>query len=360
LQIDLPAQFGEIAVLTTPPGAEVSVDGQARGTTPATLELTAVSHMIDIRLSGYAAERAELTPRPGFPQKLERILLSQNESSGGGFAPLIKTSVGQELKLVPGGQFTMGSSRRESDRGANEVLRPVSLSRAFYLGTREVTNGEFRMLNPEHDSGAFNELSLNDDDQPAVNVTWEDAARYLNSLSVKDGLQPVYEETAGGWAPVRPLRNGYRLPTEAEWEWAARFLGQEKGLLYPWGEGNSPPDRSGNYADVTAAKILPTVLVSYDDGQPVTAPVGTFPANGSGFFDFGGNAAEWVQDFYSGDVLESDVRVEDPLGPDVGGLHVVRGSSWRSATVRELRVAQRGSGLDKRQDVGFRIARNLQ
>jgi formylglycine-generating enzyme required for sulfatase activity len=360
LQIDLPPQFGEIAVLTTPPGAEVSVDGQVRGTTPATLELTAVSHTIDIRLAGYAAERAELTPRPGFPQKLERILLSQNESSGGGFAPLIKTGAGQELKLVPGGQFTMGSSRREQDRGANEVLRPVSLPRAFYLGTREVTNAEFRMLNPEHDSGEFNGHSLNDDDQPAVNVTWEEAARYLNALSVQDGLQPVYEEGASGWTAVRPLRNGYRLPTEAEWEWAARFLGQEKGLHYPWGEGNSPPDRSGNYADVTAAKILPTVLVSYDDGHPVTAPVGTFPANDSGFFDFGGNAAEWVQDFYSGDVLASDVRVEDPLGPDAGGLHVVRGSSWRSATVRDLRVAQRGSGLDRRQDVGFRIARNLQ
>jgi len=360
LQIDLPPQVGEIAVVSTPPGAEVWVDGVRRGSTPATLELTTVSHTIDIRLEGYATERAELTPRPGFPQKLERTLLAQNEASGGGFAALARTSLGQELKLVPGGQFTMGSSRREIRRRANEVLRPVRLTKAFYLGTREVTNAEFRAVNPEHDSGQFEGHSLNGDDQPAVNVTWDEAARYLNSLSVKDGLQPVYEETTNGWIPVQPLRNGYRLPTEAEWEWAARFLGQEVGLLYPWGSEIPPPDLSGNYADVTAAKILTTTLVTYNDGQPVSAPVGTYPPNGAGFFDLGGNVAEWVQDFYVGDLLETTVRVDDPLGPDAAGLHVVRGSSWRSATVTDLRVAQRGSGLDRRQDVGFRMARNLQ
>jgi len=360
LQIDLPPQYGEIAVVTTPPGAEVWVDGEARGSTPATLELTAMSHTIHIRLEGFATERAELTPRPGFPQKLERTLLAQNESSGGGFSALAKTSLGQELKLVPGGQFTMGSSRREIGRRANEVLRPVRLTKAFYLGTREVTNAEFRAINPDHDSGVFEGHSLNGDDQPAVNVTWEEAAQYLNLLSVKDGLQPVYEETTNGWRPVQPLRNGYRLPTEAEWEWAARFLGQEAGLLYPWGSDMPPPDLSGNYADVTAAQIMPTTLVTYDDGQPVSAPVGTYPANGSGFFDLGGNVAEWVQDFYVGDALETTVRVDDPLGPEAAGLHVVRGSSWRSATVTDLRVAQRGSGLDERQDVGFRVARNLQ
>ena len=73
--------------------------------------------------------------------------------------------------------------------------------------------------------------------------------QYLNWLSIKDGLQPVYEERAGGWAPVRPLRSGYRLPTEAEWEWAARFAGQQAGLLYPWGADLPPPDRAGNFAD---------------------------------------------------------------------------------------------------------------
>jgi formylglycine-generating enzyme required for sulfatase activity len=360
LLVELTPQYGEIAVSSTPPGAAIWVDGQQRGVTPATLELTAVSHAIEIRQQGFAVERAELTPRPGFPQNLERTLVGLDESSGGGFAPVQRTSLGHELKLTPGGQFTMGSSRREVGRRSNEALRPVRVTRAFYLGTREVTNAEFRAFQPDHDSGEVNGHSLSGADQPVVDVSWDEAVQFLNWLSVKDGLQPVYEQQAGTWFAVRPLRNGYRLPTEAEWEWAARFLGQERGLLYPWGDQMPPPDRSGNYADVTAADILPTTLVTYNDGQPVSAPVGSYSPTAHGIFDLGGNVAEWVQDYYAPDSLETTERIDDPLGPDSGSLHIIRGASWRSATVTDLRLAARGSGLDGRQDVGFRIARNLQ
>jgi formylglycine-generating enzyme required for sulfatase activity len=228
------------------------------------------------------------------------------------------------------------------------------------LGAREVTNAEFRAFKPEHDSGGFDGESLNGDDQPVVNVGWDEAAQYLNWLSVKDGLQPVYEPQDGGWAPVVPLRNGYRLPTDAEWEWAARFAGQSAGLHYPWGTEIPPPDRSGNYADVSAARLLPSTLVTYDDGYPVSAPAGSFDPNSYGIFDLGGNVAEWVQDVYTLDLLETTERTDDPLGPATGPLHVVRGASWRSATARDLRLAARASGSDGRDDLGFRIARNLQ
>ena len=359
LQIDLTPQYGDIEITSTPP-ADVWVDGERRGSTPLKLALTSVGHAIEVRAEGFASERAELTPRPGFPQKLDVTLTRLDQVSGGGFASQLRTSERQELKLVPAGQFTMGSSRREVGRRSNEPLRPVRITRAFYLGAREVTNAELRAFRPEHDSGAFEGESLNGDEQPAVNVSWDDAAEYLNWLSVKDGLQPVYEEQPGGWAPVLPLRNGYRLPTDAEWEWAARFAGQTAGLLYPWGTALPPPDRSGNYADVSATQKLRTVMVTYDDGFVVSAPAGSYDPNGYGIYDLGGNVAEWVQDFYSPDVLETTERVDDPLGPDSGQLHVVRGASWRSATVTDLRLAARGSGLDGREDLGFRIARNLQ
>jgi formylglycine-generating enzyme required for sulfatase activity len=360
LEIELTPQYGAIAVASTPANAEVWVDGERRGVTPTTLELTAVSHAIEIRQSGFAVERAALTPRPGYPQKLERTLVALNETSGGGFAQSLRTAAGQELKLLPAGQFTMGSSRREVGRRSNEMLRPVRVTRAFYLGTREITNREFRAFKPDHDSGEFGGHSLNGDEQPVANVAWHEVAQYLNWLSVKDGLQPVYEQQANGWAAVLPLRNGYRLPSEAEWEWAARFAGQETGLLYPWGAELPPPDRSGNYADVTAADILPTTLVTYNDGEPVAAPVGRYSANAYGIFDLGGNVAEWVHDFYVPDVVETTERVDDPLGPPSGRVHVVRGASWRSATVTDLRLAARGSGVDGRDDVGFRVARSLQ
>jgi formylglycine-generating enzyme required for sulfatase activity len=360
VEIELTAQYGDIEVTSAPP-ADVWVDGERRGSTPVMLSLTAISHAIEVRRDGFAVERSTLTPRPGFPQKLEVTLTQLDQASGGGFASVLRTADRQELRLVPAGQFVMGSSRREPQRRANEPLRPVRLTHAFYLGAREVTNAEFRAFRPDHDSGAFEGRSLNDDDQPVVNVSWEDAVLYLNSLSIKDGLQPVYEQGPTGWAAVRPLRNGYRLPTDAEWEWAARFAGQTQGLMYPWGDALPPPDRSGNYADVQAAQVLTTrTLVTYDDGHAVSAPVASYDANSYGIFDLGGNVAEWVQDFYSPDLLESQAVAEDPLGPENGQLHVVRGASWRSSLVTDLRLAARGSGSDGREDLGFRIARNLQ
>jgi len=209
-------------------------------------------------------------------------------------------------------------------------------------------------------AGAFAGQSLDGDDQPVVNVGWEDVAKFLNALSIRDGLQPVYEERQGVWTAMRPLRSGYRLPTEAEWEWAARFAGQSAGLFYPWGSELPPPDRSGNYADLSAAEILPTTLVTYTDGYAVSAPVARFDPNAYGIFDLGGNVAEWVQDFYAIDAVEATERVDDPLGPEVGRFHAVRGASWRSATITDLRVASRGYGAEPREDVGFRLARNLQ
>ncbi len=158
---------------------------------------------------------------------------------------------------MPAGRFTMGSSRREQGRRSNESLKTVRISKAFYIGVREVTNAEFREFRPEHDSGDYRGQSLNGDDQPVVRVAWSDVAQYLNWLSIDNGLQPVYREDDGEWIPA-PERNGYRLPTEAEWAYAARAAGRDEPLKYPWGAEVPPPDRSGNYADLAAADILPS------------------------------------------------------------------------------------------------------
>ena len=360
LAIDLVAQYGEVQVESTPVGADVWVDGERRAATPVTLSLTGVSHDIEIRRTGFANATQRVTPRPGFPQKLDFDLTALDQTTGGGYPTVRKTGSGQELKLVPSGQFVMGSSRREPYRRANEVLRPVRLTKAFYLGVREVTNAEFRQFKPDHKSGEFRGKTLDEGDQPVVRVTPEEAMQYLNWLSIRDGLQPVYEQKDSIWIAVRPLRNGYRLPTEAEWEWAARDVGRDTPLLYPWGTDLAPPDRSGNWADVSARNILPTTLVTYNDGFPVSAPAGTFDPNPAGIRDLGSNVSEWIQDFYVPDITENVKLVEDPLGPETGQLHVVRGASWRSATVADLRMAARSYGAEAREDIGFRIARNLE
>lgn len=361
IAVELAAQYGEVEVASEPPQAEIWVDGSRAGTTPATLRLTALPHEIEVRLDGYAVGKGQVTPRPGFAQRLSFELEPLDEASGSGYPRTITTGLGQELRLIPAGQFTMGSSRREPGRRSNETLRRVKLSRAFYLGVHEVTNAEFREFKPDHDSGSVAGRSLNGDDQPVVNVDWEDVARYLNWLSIRDGLQPVYEERDDGtFVAARPLRNGYRLPTEAEWAWAARFAERETALVYPWGTELPPPDRSGNFADVSAAKVLPTTLVTYNDGFEVSAPVGSFPADVLGLHDIGGNVAEWIQDFYDVYPDAGTEQAVDPLGPTTGRFRVVRGPSWRSATQTNLRMAYRDYAAEGRDDLGFRIARNLE
>jgi formylglycine-generating enzyme required for sulfatase activity len=360
LTIELTAQYGEIEVASAPAGAEVWVDGERRAATPATLTLTGVNHDIEVRRAGFAAALQKVTPRPGFPQRLEFELIALDQNTGSGYAPTLKTRVGQELKLIPSGSFTMGSSRREQGRRSNEVLRPVRLTKAFYLGVREVTNAELRAFKPDFSSGEFNGNTLNDDGQPAVNVSPAEIMQFLNWLSIQDGLQPVYEEQQGEWVAVRPLRSGYRLPTEAEWEWAARFAGRDAGLVYPWGAELPPPDRSGNYGDISAREILPTTLVTYNDGYPVSAPSGSYEPNPVGVRGLGDNVSEWVQDFYAIDTAETTTVADDPLGPAEGRFRVVRGASWRSATVPDLRVAARNYSGEPRDDLGFRIARNLE
>ncbi len=360
LELSLVAQIGVIDVVTEPVGARILVDGVAVGTAPQQLSLTALPHDLELRLDGYAVQTRSITPRPGFPQEWRVELERLDPLTGSGYPRTIQTSLGQELRLILPGEFTMGSSRREQGRRTNEVLRPVQLSEGFYLGVTEVTNAEFRAFAPDHDSGAFSGQSLNDDEQPVVRVRWDDVAQYLNWLSIRDGFQPVYEETNGVWAPVRPLRNGYRLPTEAEWAWAARFAEQEQPLVYPWGTEFDPPDRHGNYADIAAAELLPTALVTYNDDFAVSAPPGSFEPNAVGIYDLGGNVAEWVQDYYEIGSSASTQVLVDPLGPEDGRAHVIRGSSWRSATLPDLRLASRNYSTDAREDVGFRIARNLE
>ena len=360
LEISLVGQYGAIEIVSDPPAAEVLVDGEPGGVTPVQLDLLAVPHELEVRLDGHASQSTTVTPRTGFSQRWETVLVALDTITGAGYSQVVHTGLGQELRLVLPGEFTMGSSRREQGRRSNEALRAVRLTEGFYLGIKEVSNAEFRQFDPEHDSGSFSGESLDGDEQPAVRITWEQVAQFMNWLSIRDSLQPVYEEADGTWLPVRPLRNGYRLPTEAEWAWAARFAGREEPLIFAWGAVLPPPDRIGNFADISARQLLPTTLVTYNDGFSVSAPSGSFAANPLGIFDLGGNVSEWVQDYYEVGRTETEAVVEDPLGPVSGRFRVVRGPSWRGLTVTDLRMASRKFSADGDEWIGFRIARNLE
>jgi formylglycine-generating enzyme required for sulfatase activity len=224
---------------------------------------------------------------------------------------------------------------------------------------REVTNADFRQFRPEHRSGFAAQNTLELDRQPVVNVNWQDAAAYCNWLSAEAGLKPAYEKRGDQLVAVTPVPNGFRMPTEAEWEFAARSETGGRLRKYPWGESLPVPSGSGNFADRRAQPVVPQVLVDLDDGFIVSAPVGSFAPNTLGFFDMGGNVAEWTHDVYTVQPPASAAAV-DPVATGEGSVYVLRGSSWKHSSVTELRLAFRDYGSGRRNDAGFRIARYAQ
>ena len=359
MRLDLAPLYGELKLSAQPADAEVIVDGESRGSANQTLTLTALPHEIEITKAGYESYRQKVTPKPGFPQAIRVSLRTLEQAKFESTPTTIKTKLGQELKLIRPQPLSMGSSRREQGRRSNETLREVALTRPYYIATREVTNREFRAFSKAHQSGQEGRYTLNDDQQPVVNVTWQQAAAYCNWLSQQESLPPAYVKRGDILVPASPVPASYRLPTEAEWSWAARYPAGKGPLKFPWGAEMPPTGKAGNYADQAAKSIIPNHLVDYDDRQPVTAKVGSFPANGYGLFDLGGNVSEWVHDYYNIPVGAAAV-VQDPLGPADGKYHVIRGSSWMHASISELRFAYRDYGDGKRVDLGFRIARFLE
>ena len=346
---------GKLAIVVQPEDAELLLDGEPRGAAGGTLNLPAVPHEVAIRKPGYAGYRKTVTPQPGFTLELKVRLLTLAEARLEALKKVRTTGQGQELVLLSPGPVRMGASRREPGRRANEVLRTAKLTRLFYLGRREVTNAEFRAFAAQHASGSYQSFDLDGREQPVVNVGWQDAARYCNWLSAQDGLAPFYIEDEGRITGFNSSALGYRLPTEAEWAWTARSQPEtEAPRRFAWGEKLPPPERFGNYADQSAAHLVGRIVFGYNDNHIVSAPVGTFPPNDKDLQDLDGNVAEWTHDFYA---IPDGAEVVDPLGPEEGQHHVIRGASWLRGTVTDLRLSYRDYGSEGRPDVGFRIAR---
>lgn len=357
LAVALQAVLGQVAVSGEPADAELFVDGRSRGPANQTLSLPAAPHTIEVRKAGLATFKATVTPNEGLPQRIEYALATPAAARVAQLASRIRTALGQELVLLRGAQYAMGSPRREPGRRSNEAQRTVDLKRPFYLGTREVTNREFREFRAGHASGVFKEETLDLDNQPAARVSWRDAAAFCNWLSGKDGLPPAYEARGGQLVLSEPVTTGYRLPTEAEWEFAARHDGRGPNRKYPWGDTLPVAARAGNFADQTALYLTPVVISGYDDGFRVAAPVGSFAPNALGILDLGGNVSEWVNDRYQIYVTGPEQVFVDPAGPAQGETWTIRGSSWLTGRTPDLRTAWRDVGSGGQPDLGFRIAR---
>ena len=357
MAVDLRAILGEVRIKGEPADAILFVDGASRGPANQTLSLPAAPHVIEVRKSGLEPYRATVTPQEGRTQVIEFALKTAGEARVAGMAAQQATSLGQALVLVRGGRYTMGSPRREPGRRSNETERQVELRRPFYISRFQVTNREFREFRAQHLSGIFKDESLDLERQPVVRVTWQDAAAFCNWLSERDKLPPAYVRRQDRLELAEPVTTGYRLPTEAEWEFAARFDGSRASRKYPWGDGLPVPPKAGNWGDAAAIYLTPVTITGYDDGYRVSAPVGSFASNPLGLHDMGGNVLEWTTDRYSIYVVGPDYQSVDPVGPKAGDNYVIRGAGWLTGKVPELRLAARELGSAARPDVGFRIAR---
>ena len=172
-----------------------------------------------------------------------------------------------------------------------------------------------------------------DPELPVINVDWESAVEFLNWRSAREGRTHAYTLVSGSWA-LNHESNGYRLPTEAEWEYAAR--GAIPDFVYPWGDTISPSD--ANYG-------------IFHVGQ--TSVGGSYAPNVFGLFDMAGNAWEWVHDWHAASLPDN---AENPEGPSTGTKRVIRGGSWVSFEA-SLKNATRNSTLPTStfSDLGFRM-----
>ena len=361
LSIKLEPEYGTLFITSTPADATLYIDGKKQHQTTGRFRLTTRPHTIKLQASGYESVSRKVTPQSGYSQRVEIDLSRKHAATR--TEPSAKpesakaTNLGQKLVLITPKPFRMGASRKEAGRRANESEHQVAMQRSFYLSTQEVSNADYKRFQAQHSSGMTGNRSLEIDSHPVANVSWDDAARFLNWLSKKDGLAPFYQEKNGSMVVADISTIGYRLPTESEWAFAARMAGQKERARYPW-PGKYPPQvKAGNFADESARHLLPIVIKGYNDGFAASAPTGSFPANPVGIQDLGGNVAEWCHDYYMANPTSGGKGVVDPTGPTSGTHHVVRGSSWRDATITETRFSYRRYSQKPANDIGFRIAR---
>jgi formylglycine-generating enzyme required for sulfatase activity len=233
-------------------------------------------------------------------------------------------SQGISFRVIPGGIYLLGSPADEPGRYADESLPHQVRLAPFYVAVHEITNAQYgRFLKATgHPAPLYwEDKNLNAPQQPVVGVTWEDAVAFTQWLTQATGVP-------------------HRLPTEQEWEAAAR--GGLAGQPFPWGAASPDGDGSlrANYRTNDLSKRR----------FHLTAPVGSFPANGFGLFDMAGNVSEWCLGRYW------PLSSEGPFKPGV--LRVLKGGSWYS-WARDLRCAARQSAAPDYSDghIGFRVVR---
>lgn len=255
----------------------------------------------------------------------------------------------ENFVLIKGGTFQMGSPEDEAWRSSDETQHSVTVS-DFYMSQYELTQAEYEAVMGENPS------SFSGDDLPVENITWMDAIAYCNARSEQEGRTPVYtvEEQNVSWDRSA---DGYRLPTEAEWEYACRA-----GTTTPFYIAESPSAEDANYYGHYPYQIEENYFsqgnleVQPGEYRETTVAVGSFEANPFGLYDMYGNVGEWTWDAY-GAYPEEDQT--DPTGAEEGTRRVYRGGGWNDFA-KNMRSAYRAAmDQDKGSfNIGIRLVLN--
>ncbi len=249
-------------------------------------------------------------------------------TASGGMPRLVSNSIGMTFALIPSGKFKMGSEESEPGRRDHESPQhEVTITQPFYLGILPVTQAQYDRVTNRHPSH-FSKHHGGGPDYPVETVSWHDAESFCQKLSL------LADEEIHGRA--------YRLPTEAEWEYACRA-----GTITPFSCGEKLTPKDAHYASAGA--------FAKTGGSGKTAPAGSLPANPWGLHDMHGNVQEWVQDWYD-EYYYFDSPKDDPQGPAKGNLKVTRGGCWVMFPNDCRSAARRPHAPDSPSNaIGFRI-----
>ena len=236
----------------------------------------------------------------------------------------ISNDLGMEFVYIAPATFIMGSPSDEPDRDGDERQHRVTLTKGFYMQTTEVTQGQWKAVMGDNPSG-FKKCG---DNCPVEKVSWDEVKDFIKKLNQKEG------------------GNKYRLPTEAEWEYACR-AGTETPFAFGQCLSTDQANYNGNF---------PLFGCSKGENRNRILPVASFSPNAWGLYDMHGNVAEWCQDWF-GDYPSGNVT--DPTGPTGGNDRVSRGGGWRHSAPY-IRSADRDGQMPHRyfNSMGFRIVRN--